>query len=536
MRFVSSVQTASILFSFLFSSSISALQPSEHRSYFSTVIQSNNVYIIGGSNNTLQVPILNFTYGIDIHAPNWQIRTGPSPTDHVLKPFTYGVAFQGAKNQVFVQGGEGTSREMQNLMKYTPAIDGWEYVYQEAADRPAPQYLMTASVNPSTNMAYYYGGQPTKLGASASNDFTSFDTNTGKWTKLSPLYPKAHRPGRSAHSSNIINNRVFIMGGLTDSANATLDRVLADFKSVLIYDIASNTAVSIATLGDIPDARLAYSTALGLDNRSIVIYGGYYYHGKSGLFQAASNDVYILDTCTLTWRKQPVTGTSSPGSLYGHNAVNINNYMVLLMGMTNEVNYNENIYILDMNQWKWVDKIDTQNRVVGDSDTIALSSTCQFPLPSVNSTDFYPLDYDFSVLDNPLRSMTSNSKNHKGLIIGLCVTAILLLSIGGAYMYVRRIRKNARRLNPRWMRPIPPSGHHHDSHDVFGDERDYPLFVYNKELDNNRAGESYKNQVHEEEVKIYTAADHEQWEQQSQNKDDIWKRMKGLNHHSSIPK
>ncbi|KAI9483095.1 MAG: hypothetical protein EXX96DRAFT_556830 [Benjaminiella poitrasii] len=527
MRFFSAKSAIFISLSVLLNS-ISAQQASDHRSYFSTIIESKNIYVIGGANNTLQVPILNFTNGIDTNAPNWRKRTGPSATDSILKPFTYGVAFQGAKDHVFVQGGEDTSTQMQSLMKYTPATDAWETTYQEAADRPEPQYLMSVSVNPYTNIAYYFGGQPIKLGASASSDFTSFDTNTGIWKKLSPTYPDAHRPGRSAHTSNIVNKQVFIMGGVTDGANATLDRVNADFNSVLVYDITNNTAMSIVTLGDIPDARLGYSTALGLDGRSIVIYGGYYSYGDTSLFRAASSDVYILDTCTLTWRKQSVSGTS-PGSLYGHNAVNINNYMVLLMGKTDEVNYNEKAYILDMKQWKWVNKIDAQN-TLGDSRTIALLSTCQFPLTTVDPAIFYPMGYDFSVLDNPLRSTPKSSGNAKGFGIGFGMLALVLI-VGGAYIYLRRVRKKARKLNPRWMRPIPSA-----NSGVFGDERDYPLFVYNKEVDNNGVSFDIHNRQQvsaSHNIKTYTAADHDQWEQQQLNKDDIWKRMRGLNNTSS---
>lgn len=32
--------------------------------------------------------------------------------------------------------------------------------YQEAVARPKPSYMMTATVNPATNITYYYGGTP----------------------------------------------------------------------------------------------------------------------------------------------------------------------------------------------------------------------------------------------------------------------------------------------------------------------------------------------------------------------------------------
>jgi len=72
---------------------------------------------------SLEVPILNISNGIDIKNPRWLERTRTS--SDILKPFEKGVAFKGAGGKVFVQGGIGTSTDMQNLMAYTPATDGW---------------------------------------------------------------------------------------------------------------------------------------------------------------------------------------------------------------------------------------------------------------------------------------------------------------------------------------------------------------------------------------------------------------------------
>jgi hypothetical protein len=267
------------------------------------------------------------------------------------------------------------------------------------------------------------------------------------------------------------------------------------------------------------------------------MYGGYVYD-VTGTFKAASDDVYVLDTCKLTWRRQSVGGTS-PGALYGHNTVNINNYMVLMMGKTDEVNYNQRVYILDMSAWKWVSSFDVQST----DDSIA-PSTCQFELPPTNSTTFYPFNYDFSVLDNPLRPAPKKA-NGTGFGVGFGLLALVLIA-GGAWFYMRRRRNKSRTLNPRWMRNVPS----HNNGSAYGDDRDYPLFVYNKELDKeNTNNPSYnkQNAFAPHGVRTYTASDHEQWEQQlneeaenplngqSLNRhSDIWKRMRGLNDASVI--
>lgn len=273
-----------------------------------------------------------------------------------------------------------------------------------------------------------------------------------------------------------------------------------------------------------------------MDGHSIVLYGGYIFDGTSN-FNPASSDVYVLDTCTLTWSKKKVGG-SAPGTLFAHGAININDYMILLMGKTSEVDFNGYVYILDMKQWKWVTSL------TNTTDSIP-ASTCRFELPSANSTDFVPYNYDYSVLANPLTPSTKKNENGKGFGIGFGILAVILIA-GGAFYYVKRVRnKKSRALNPRWMRTIPTQ-----KDNSYSNDRDYPLFVYNKELDNdninnpnplrNNAAAFAPNGV-----RTYTASDHEQWEQQlnqeAENPDhtasrhsDIWKRMRGLNDASVI--
>jgi hypothetical protein len=55
------------------------------------------------------------------------------------------------------------------------------------------------------------------------------------------------------------NNQIFIMGGITYGANVSKafpEGTWADFSSVLVYDLDSNTAATVATYGDIPPVRL----------------------------------------------------------------------------------------------------------------------------------------------------------------------------------------------------------------------------------------------------------------------------------------
>lgn len=251
-----------------------------------------------------------------------------------------------------------------------------------------------------------------------------------------------------------------------------------------------------------------------------------------------NNDVYILDTCTLTWSKKS-PGGKAPGALFGHGAITVNNYMVVTLGKNSVTNYNYNTFILDMVQWKWVDSLSNTGSQIA-------ASTCKFALPSTEAVKFSPFNYDYSVVVNPLTPNPS-AINKKGFGIGFGMLALVLIA-GVGYLCFRRMRRNkkARSLNPRWMRNVPSQTN--SGAGVVGNDRDYPLFVYNKELDNdntNNPNRKFNSNTTTTTtafapngVRTYTASDHDQWEQQlssepeghsSSRHSDIWQRMRGLN-------
>ncbi|KAI9257123.1 hypothetical protein EDC94DRAFT_615525 [Helicostylum pulchrum] len=523
---------------------ISALNDTEKnifsREYASTVTKKNIIHFFGGSSTHLEAIFLDATNGLDANSPTW--NWGDKPPGSDFKAFTRGVAFAGNNDDIFLQGGEGSTAFMENLVVFNN--NKWRKA-PAIGDVPAATALMTANLNPSDNSVYYYGGRLIKnhqldVTAASLNTFYKFDVNNGIWSTLNPATNGIERPGRTAHTSNLVNDQVFIMGGVSDFKNDSKVGPSADFASVLVYDISKNTAVSITTLGDIPPARNSYSTALGLNGHSIVMYGGILVGGKDE-GKAAPTDVYVLDTCSLTWSKQSTKG-SAPGSLNSHNAININNYMVLALGKTNDKDYNFNIAILDMAQWKWVSTFtETKNTIQPGS--------CKFELPSIDgtitsSTDYSPMNYDDSVMTNPLTPV-EKKVDSKGFGIGFGILAVVLIAVG-AYFYVKRVRnKKSRTLNPRWMRSAPAN-----TNSGYSNDRDYPLFVYNKELDtdniNNPNVPRSQTAFATNGVRTYTASDHEQWEQElngdaansngvtSSRNSDIWNRMRGLNDASVI--
>lgn len=309
------------------------------------------------------------------------------------------------------------------------------------------------------------------------------------------------------------------MGGVTFGANTSTpnEMVFTDFNSVLVYDIESNAASTVTTFGDVPPHRLGYSAVPGPDGKSIVLFGGYV--AKSDQTRITVDpDIYVLDTCNLAWSKKSISGRKPPG-LFGHGAANVNNYMVIMLGKTDNDNYSSNVYVLDMNSWEWTTQIEASKLTASETT----SSSCQFDLASLSNKGFVPFNYDSSVVQNPFASNDNQSKK-KGLGIGLGLFFFLaLIGLIVYYYYRRRVSRKTTASNPRWMRTMTSSKN-----------RDgYPMFVYNKDLDNPRFTPT---EMTSKQVKTYTASDHEQWEQQlsSANNDksitsqDIWKRMHNL--------
>jgi hypothetical protein len=209
--------------------------------------------------------------------------------------------------------------------------------------------------------------------------------------------------------------------------------------------------------------------------------------------------------------------------------VTIGDYMVTMLGLYNytieggATAYSTKVNILDMKEWKWVDSI-SQEAVSSATEGTA---SCNFTMPNVNGDLTYePFNYDESVIVNPNQSSSQDdsTKKKEGFGIGFGLL-VLILIVGGVWFYIRRLRKKNRpAANPRWARNN--SGQHQG-------QSDYPLYVYNKELEEGGNVQASSRAFAPNDIKTYTASDHDQWEQQvgtnHTDNNDIWKRMHGLN-------
>ncbi|KAL0076024.1 hypothetical protein J3Q64DRAFT_1753755 [Phycomyces blakesleeanus] len=536
-----------------------------NRSDFSAVYLNNAVYVVGGSKSTLNVMSLDLSNGLDITCPDWKSPSNAITPTGGFQPFAHGVAFAGQNGLIYAQAGDSGTSQTSSVVAYN-TTGQWSTAI--ISGKPLEERAeMTATTDPSLSNAFYYGGRtPSDDTLGGYNDLYSLRISDLTWIQYNLIYPYGTRPNRYAHTSTMVHNKLFIMGGIiVPTGNENLADSLADFRSVLVIDPYSSQSLTIATYGDIPPPKLYYSAVLGPDGHSIVMFGGRSSYSNSDF--SHSQDVYVLDTCKLVWSKPTVSGTP-PIARAGHEAVVYNQYMIVMLGYTSEettaeaATYTDDVGILDMTSWKWVNKISKQ---VVTSDTnnggsSAANPTCWFNFPSFplanQANGTAPVPYDSSVILNPFLAQENTSHEEKveetkkkgfGISFGLFG---FLLILGAGIFYLRRQRRKARTLNPRWL----PGGVSNSRPSGFEERRnDYPLFVYGNRVEKNgnedntvpatgATATTTATPPPTTGVRTYTASDNDEWERSLGNQHanpvdnqplprhvDVWDRMHSLN-------
>lgn len=192
----------------------------------------------------------------------------------------------------------------------------------------------------------------------------------------------------------------------------------------------------------------------GLDGKSIVLFGGQ--NATDTQTFDATNDIYVLDTCTLNW-SQPVISGTPPTARAGHEAIVYRDqYMIVMMGIQNYDSmagpiYTDDTAILDLKTWTWVNSIPPASSTVASSSTT--TPTCRFTFPVViPNTDGDDGDYN-SNNNATVVSNTNKSPTTTQLAVGITfgILGFLLLTTG-AVIFIMRIRRDVdAKQNPRWV-------------------------------------------------------------------------------------
>ncbi|CAL9116970.1 uncharacterized protein LOC135634069 isoform X1 [Musa acuminata AAA Group] len=169
------------------------------------------------------------------------------------------------------------------------------------------------------------------------NDVHVFDTVQQSWSK--PMLKGVPPSPRDSHSCTTVGDKLFVFGG-TDGKNP--------LKDMHILDTSSNTWIVPNLNGEGPDAREGH-TAVLVDKR-LFIFGGC---GKSVTHEEKYfNDLYILDTETLTWERAVTSGTP-PSARDCHSCSSWKNKIIVLGGEDSSDFYLADVHILNADTLAW---------------------------------------------------------------------------------------------------------------------------------------------------------------------------------------
>jgi len=237
----------------------------------------------------------------------------------------HGHTLCGYKNNIYLFGGtpDGSSG-LNDIITYDIDNNIWRYI-EVSGTVPSGRYRHSAVV--IGTCMYVYGGYRSKcLG-----DLHMLDLETMHWSQPE-TYGELPTP-RSSHTACVWDKKMVIFGGSGHRYS----------NEVFIYDTETRVWSQKDTYGMIPSERWCHS-ALMFGKNKMYVFGG-------------SNDrkrdahVYVLDLQTLEWTR-PVTDGCGPQARQLHSAVSIGHCMVVFGGWIPHAELND-LYILNTHTLTW---------------------------------------------------------------------------------------------------------------------------------------------------------------------------------------
>ncbi|CAN6998739.1 unnamed protein product [Brassica oleracea var. botrytis] len=217
----------------------------------------------------------------------------------------------------------------------------WERVQRQAglsdsSSGPGKRWGHTCNAVKGGRFVYVFGG----FGKDGyfTNQVHVFDAGEQIWSE--PMIRGVPPSPRDSHSCTTVGDNLFVFGG-TDGKHYLND--------LHVLDTSSHTWKCLEVRGEEPDAREAHSATLV--GKHIFVFGGC---GKvPGLDdEVFFNDLYILNTETITWQRAVTTGTR-PFARDGHTCSTWNNKIIVVGGEHFEGDYLSDVHILDTDTFAW---------------------------------------------------------------------------------------------------------------------------------------------------------------------------------------
>ncbi|KAF2592903.1 hypothetical protein F2Q70_00045403 [Brassica cretica] len=256
----------------------------------------------------------------------------------------------------------------------------WERVRQQnqqvghgdSSSGPGKRWGHTCNAVKGGRFVYIFGGFGRE--DCLTNQVHVFDAETNIWTK--PVIRGVPPSPRDSHSCTTVGDNLFVFGG-TDGKNHLKDLHVLDtcklfhLKDLLVLTVpamrfefecncfvcvcvcvcvvASHTWKCVDARGEGPEAREAHSATLV--GKRIFIFGGC---GKASGSddEVFYNDLFILNTETLTWQRAVTTG-NPPSARDSHTCSTWKNKIIVVGGEDLDDYYLSDVHILDTETFVW---------------------------------------------------------------------------------------------------------------------------------------------------------------------------------------
>ncbi|CAF2199746.1 unnamed protein product [Brassica napus] len=206
----------------------------------------------------------------------------------------------------------------------------------DSSSGPGKRWGHTCNAVKGGRFVYVFGG----FGRDdcLTNQVHVFDAGTQIWTK--PVIRGVPPSPRDSHSCTTVGDHLFVFGG-TDGKNHLND--------LHVLDTSSHTWKCVDVRGEGPEAREAHSATLV--GKRIFIFGGCGKASGSG-DEVFYNDLYTLNTETLTWQRA-VTAGNPPSARDSHTCSTWKNKIIVVGGEDLDDYYYSDVHILDTETFEW---------------------------------------------------------------------------------------------------------------------------------------------------------------------------------------
>lgn len=197
------------------------------------------------------------------------------------------------------------------------------------------------------NNMYIFGGCTTN--ATSFNDLWRFDLSKRQW--LRPVATGTY-PVPKAYSS-MVNYRdsLIVFGGWTYPSNSQYYQIDTMFNEIHFYYVNINKWTLINTINS-PPPMAGHSAYMKGDE--MVVFGGMVMFAAQNYAIQCSNEIWVLNIPSYTWRKQPTTDPK-PSPRYAQSLICLDSERLMILGGVQSRSVYSDCWILTMKgpTWTW---------------------------------------------------------------------------------------------------------------------------------------------------------------------------------------